>query len=360
MDFINYLWLLFRASQGLFSRQETEKLCLEYCLTKNKRVKRLLLYQLREENPYNLQVYLATCGEALWDLYLEVHEFLPQHLSMERTFIRYAPITVFSRLSQPFSPAGEEELFKSYEAGEQIEKAKWYVKNFNLSVPAFECVLQCAENVTDTLRKEDNLKLLRRAVGRLVNHPSGPSALSDENIQLRLLNFSENRFFTEKFLHFYNMRTRPSEKVTQKLLEISGKDSYYIREVLSHSCFGPQREKVFKAFPELKAEILFSELAYKAVTMDLREAEVMNSLFYRLMVSYNKEDRCKYYWSVYGKSGLLLPLCMALNVESPCHRLELIKKAVRSCEERYRINPEFEQMAVLLRKFLAEEKQKAH
>lgn len=361
--FLNYLLLLFKAFNGMLTKAQTEDLCRQYCAdTTSKKIKRLLFYQLQAEGKDSLVSYVETCGSRLWPLYLEVYNADKRNLSMERTLFSAAPMIVFTKIDK-LTRVAEQELFEAFAHGQYQEKVKFYVSKFALSPSAFKILLRQTETFRSTEEHTFYENLLCTAVQYLAEFTIKPNALSDSEVQLRLLNFGDNTRLMETFLHFYDMQEKPDALVTQRLIELGKTHFEYLKEVLSHSYFGEQMKHVYRAYPSLKAELLLSEIAHKIILLEKAEAKAMRSLQYQSLILSDLCTRQEFFEEVGQQSDQMLLKCLQLSQAKQPQRIKILESAVRYCEQRSSDSDfarEFTRMATLLKRLVAEEKKKAN
>ncbi len=363
MGKLDYFKLLSKACLGKLDDTEIDDLCQKYCRENIDKAGYLLSQQFKKTSNDMIAEFLKVYGLKLWKLYFNTIGAKPYSLEIEKILIFSASQEIFEQIGHNFGAEGEKILVTMQKFPEARDenfikpKVKWYLEHFALS---FEALLQLIKQTAEqgVANKPEAVKLLASAVQKLAESPK-PNALASVETQLKLLEFAQEKVLVINLLHYFDMENLPDAQVVQRLIKAG--DVQYFRELLSHSCVRGQKEAVYKAFPELKAEILLSELGYAAYKQSRLEQQYFKSDEYQKNV-----QGCRTKWSekqnpMYeGEAIPLLQICLGLyadEVKTPASRCGWIKKAIVYC----RHNPAIDDLAQsvpLLEKLLAEEQRK--
>lgn len=364
MGNLNYFKMLPRACAGKLTDLEVDDLCQQYCRNEANWAGNMLSFQLKKMPDAKAAGFLKVYGKKLWSLYFQSIGAKPYGMEVQKLLIYGASMDEFMLLPHSLSIDGElllVEMQKMQEAPDNcfvLSKLEWYLQQYELS---FEALLKLIEQ-SDKIRqvnadaKQMQIHLLGFALQKLAESPK-PNALSSVETQLKVLGFADDEYITKSMLHFFDMQNAPDEKVVQKLVEIGNVD--YLKELLSHSSAGKQKELVFKAFPKLKAELLLSEIGYAACRVNRSEALYFKSKNYRRLAQGYRS-----YFPAYGTESrygvipiLLVCLGLYLNAATQEMRCAWIERAIGYCKF-YQSIAELKQVIPLLQKLLIEEKKK--
>lgn len=364
MENFNYLKMLPKACMGKLNDLEVDYLCQQYCRNEANWAGSMLSLQLKKMPDVKVADFLKVYGNKLWSLYFKSVGAKPYGLEVQKMLIYSASMDDFMLLPHNLTISGElllVEMQKMQEAPDDcfaLSKLEWYLQQYELSFEALLKLIEQSEKIhqVDAAEKHQ-LHLLGFALQKLAECAK-PNALSSVETQLRILGFADDEYIIKSMLHFFDMQNVPDEKIVRKLVEIGNID--YLKELLSHSCVGKQKELVFKAFPKLKAELLLSEIGYAACRINYKEAlYYLSKNYQRLTMGYRS------YFSVYSRTYncdtmpiLLVCFGMYINAHTQEMRCEWIERALDYCR-RYQKIPELKSVIPLLQKLLIEEKQKA-
>ncbi len=362
MGKFNYFKMLPKACAGRLTDLEVDELCQQYCRNEANWAGNLLSFQLSKMPDIKAAGYLKVYGKKLWQLYFKTIGAKPYDSEVQKLLIYGVPYDIFTLLPHNLSIDGElllVEMQKMNEAPDDcfmFAKLEWYLQHYALS---FEALLKLID-------QSEKLKAAHKPLNFAVMHPlslavqkfaesSKPNALSSVGIQLRILNSADDEQLIKSFLHFFDMKNIPNEKVVQRLIEIGNAD--YLKELLSHSCVHEQKEKVYNAFPQLKTELLLSEIGAAACQLNRSEALYAKHQDYAKLVQGYRSGLPMSFRSESGKVMPMLLICLGLYICAGTKegRCSWIEKAVEYCQF-YKNIAELQQVVPLLKQALAEEK----
>lgn len=361
MGKLDYFKLLSKACLGKLDDTEIDDLCQKYCRENIDKAGYLLSQQFKKTSNDMIAEFLKVYGLKLWKLYFNTIGAKPYSLEIEKILIFSASQEIFEQIGHNFGAEGEKILVTMQKFPEARDenfikpKVKWYLEHFALS---FEALLQLIKQTAKQKDEKGYCRLLEMAVQKLAESPK-PNALASIETQLKLLEFTQDDAIIINLLHYFDMENLPDAQVVQRLIKAG--DVQYFRELLSHSCVRGQKEAVYKAFPELKAEILLSELGYAAYKQNRAEQQYFNSDAYRKSVEGYRVKRVEKQNPLYNNECIhLLQICMELytnEISTQAARCEWIKKAIAYCAHNPAI-ADLVQSVPLLEKLLEEEQRK--
>lgn len=362
MGKFNYFKMLSKACTGRLTDLEVDELCQQYCRNEANWAGNLLSFQLSKIPDIQVAGYLKVYGKKLWLLYFKIIGAKPYGTEVQKLLIYGMPYDIFTLLPHNLSIDGELLLIEMQKINESsddcfiLAKLEWYLQHYALSFEALLKLIDQSEKL-QAANKSQNFAVLQPlcfAVQKFAES-SKPNALSSVETQLRILNLADDGQLVKSLLHFFDMKNIPNEKVVQKLIEIGNID--YLKELLSHSCVHEQKEKVYHAFPQLKTELLLSEIGAAACQLNRSEALYAKHHDYAKLVQGYCSGFPMCFLSESGKVMPMLLICKGLYISAGTKegRCRWIEKAIEYCRF-YKNITELQQVIPLLKQALAEEK----